>query len=117
MSLMLFRWIGPLVALALVGIALPAQAGTLPPWLPRYDLDMRLDVEGHTVTVRQQVTWTNRHNRPTDQLVFNVHSHYQVPAEDVGFYAKTLEILRIDPRDALDSQALPFHLQRATLAR
>ena len=40
---MLLRWIGLLVALALLAIAQPAQAAPLPPWLPRYDLDMRVD--------------------------------------------------------------------------
>jgi len=114
---MLLRWIGLLVALALLAIAHPTQAAPLPPWLPRYDLDMRVDVQDHTVNVRQQVTWTNRHQRPSDELVFNVHSHYQVPANEVGFYAKTLEVLRLDPRDALDPKAQAFQLQRVTLGR
>src|SRR5688572_11780687 len=112
----MLRRTGLLVGLIALGLALPARAAGLPPWLPRYDLDMRLDLDGHTATVRQQVTWTNRHERPSDELVFNVHSRFQVPADDVGFFAKTLEILRVDPRDALVRER-PFQLQRVTLAR
>ena len=73
-----------------------------PPWLPRYDLDIHLDIDQHWAHVRQRVTFTNRHQRPADALVFNAHSHYQVPDADIGFMAKMLEILRVTPSDALD---------------
>jgi hypothetical protein len=73
-----------------------------PDWLPRYDLDITLLPDEHRALVRQRITWTNRHPRPAAELVFNVHSYYKVPEEDVGFLAKTLEILRNDPRDALE---------------
>jgi hypothetical protein len=79
--------------------AAPAE---LPPWLPRYDLDIHLDIDQHWAHVRQRVTFTNRHQRPADALVFNAHSHYQVPDADIGFMAKMLEILRMTPSDSLD---------------
>ena len=65
-----------------------ARASGLPPWLPRYDLEIRLDPADHTAHTRQQVTWTNRHQRPAAELVFNAHSHYKVPDKEVGFFAK-----------------------------
>src|SRR5437016_2900068 len=86
--------------------ALRPASGTaqeVPGWLPRYDLDIHIDVAGHTVTTREQVVWTNRHHRPADSLVFNAHAHYKVPATEVGFFAKTLELLRMNPQEALDT--------------
>src|SRR5437870_4791965 len=85
----------------------PAPSAEVPPWLPRYDLDVALQVEQHQVIVRQRVTWTNRHDRPADTVVFNVHSHYKMAPGDVGFLAKMLEILRMAPSDALDFEPEP----------
>ena len=53
-----------LTMLALLVGAAPALAGDTPPWLPHYDLDIRLDIEHHEALVRERVTWTNRHKRP-----------------------------------------------------
>ncbi len=76
------------------GVQPPAQeAGGLPAWLPRYDLDIQLDVDKHEAKVHQRVTWTNRHQRPATELVFNAHSHYTAPDGEIGLLAKTLEIL------------------------
>jgi hypothetical protein len=68
--------------------ALPAYQ--IPPWLPRYDLDLHIDVEQHVVTVRERVTWTNPATQPTNQIVFNNHSHYTIPDKDIGLLAKSL---------------------------
>src|SRR5579883_3180043 len=73
-----------------------------PGWLPHYDLDMRMDLAHHLVEVRERVTWTNRHARPASELVFNAHSHYKVPDDEIGFMAKMLEILRVRPSEAID---------------
>ena len=99
-----------LAALALLLGAAPAAA-EIPDWLPRYDLDIHVDVSGHNVHVRERVTWQNRHERPSDEVVFNAHSHYQVPKDDVGFMAKMLEILRVDASDGLEDPNLPAPLQ------
>jgi hypothetical protein len=74
-----------------------------PAWLPRYDVDMKLDLAGHMVYVHQRVTWTNTQKRRANQIVFNAHSHYRVPEKDIGFSAKMLEILRMTPSEVLDS--------------
>ncbi len=92
-----------------------AGAGDLPPWLPRYDLEIRLDLHDHTVSTRQQVTWTNRHARPAEALVFNAHAHYKVPEKEVGYFAKTLEVLRMNPGEALDAQGGALQVDRVTL--
>src|SRR5262249_26691165 len=76
--------------LALAATARPAAAAALS-GLPRYDLAIDLDTARHLCTVRQQVVWTNRHQRPAAELVFNAHSHYQLPAKEVGMTAKIFE--------------------------
>src|SRR5262249_50859643 len=90
-------------------------AAELPPWLPRYDLDVRLEVQEHRAVVRQRVTWTNRHNRPASGLVFNAHSHFKVPDGEIGFYAKMLEILRIQACEALYCGDSPLQVEKVTL--
>lgn len=92
------------IALLLLILCVGQSSGgplAMPTWLPRYDLNIHLDVHGHTVKVRQRVTWTNRHPQKTNKLVFNVHSRYQVPKEQIGFMAKTLELLRVNPVNSL----------------
>jgi hypothetical protein len=105
-----------LVPLVLLLGAGPAVAD-IPSWLPRYDLDIHLDVAGHVAHVHQRVTWTNRHERPAEELVFNAHSHYQVPDKDVGFMAKMLELLRMDPGNCLALDGSPFEIRKITLGR
>src|SRR5262249_47068065 len=62
----------------------PAVAGA-PSWLPRYDVTIALDVAGRRACVQMLATWTNRHQTPATELVFNAHSRYVVPDADVGF--------------------------------
>jgi hypothetical protein len=81
----------------------PSQpAARIPDWLPRYDLNILLDVAGHEVRVQERVRWTNPHKQPTSKIVFNVHAHYSIPDSDVGFLAKMLEVLRLAPSEVLD---------------
>src|SRR5438128_832995 len=103
------------LALLLLLLSSPLKAQDVPPWLPRYDLDIRIDVAGHTVKRRQQITWTNRHHPPTRQVVFNAHSHYKVPRGDIGFFAKTLELLRMSPKEALDTEGEVLQVDRGYL--
>src|ERR1700687_4415022 len=84
----------------------PGLAGSkgIAPDLPKYDLDIQLDLDQHQAVVRQRVVWTNRHSVPTNEVVFNVHSHFKLPDKDIPYTAKMLEILRIAPSAALDTQ-------------
>src|SRR5581483_2929970 len=92
-------WI--LLGLPLLAYPAAARAEDRPPWLPCYDLDIRLDTTAKTVAVRERVTWTNRHKRPAKEIVFNAHSHYSVPDKDIGLLAKTVEILRMAPSESM----------------
>jgi hypothetical protein len=93
-----------------------AQPGGVPTYLPRYTLDMDLDLCNHVVHVRQESTWVNPHCTPTQQVVFNAHSRFVVPAKDIGFMAKTLEILRVQAGDALGYKDPPLEVHKVTLA-
>ncbi|MGF1579288.1 MAG: M1 family aminopeptidase [Gemmataceae bacterium] len=97
-----------------VGVGESAQPRlyTPPADLPRYDLDIKLDVTGHYVYVRQQVVWTNRHRRPAKKLVLNNHTRFTIEGGDVGLLAKTLEVLRIAPSEVMDFEGPPCHVQK-----
>ncbi|MSU79708.1 MAG: hypothetical protein EXS16_16670 [Gemmataceae bacterium] len=69
--------------------------------LPRYDIAIVLNAAKRLATVKQIVYWTNSTKQSTQELIFNAHSHYQVPEKDIGFLAKTGEILRLAPRESL----------------
>ena len=113
-------WIGTLVSILIAASTVrartapnpvsPAVHGPSMKDLPRYDLDVHLDVAKRFVQVRQVVTWTNTSSQPVDKIVFNAHAHYSVPDSDIGFMAKTLEILRLSPKESLslDGPALEF---------
>jgi Peptidase family M1 domain len=91
-------------ALALAATsAAPAADLKPPPWLPRYDLAVTLDVDRHQVHVTEQVAWVNRTDKPVEQLIFNVHSHFTPPktAKEIQDFAKLLEIFRIPHREAI----------------
>src|SRR3954468_18433044 len=91
-----------LLGLLTLPAALPAAAAPArPAHLPRYDLDVELDVERHVAHVRMVATWINPTAQPTDRVVFNVHSRYVVPGDQTGFMAKMIEILRVNPSEAL----------------
>lgn len=98
---------------------LPLQAETDlpgPAWLPRYEVNMDLDLAARSVRVVLRATWTNPQPLPAQKLVFNAHSHYVVPKADVGLSAKTLELLRLSPGDALGVQDPPLCIQRILLS-
>lgn len=112
------------LTMALGGLTGPtAQASqSVPPDLPRYDLTVQIDTHRHVVYLRQRVTWTNRHQRSTNQLVFNVHSHYAIQPNEVLLLSKTLELLRLSPSFAINEGVSPgqveavYHESGAALA-
>src|SRR5262245_37298601 len=107
-----------LLALISLPAALPAapvvRAPEMPTYLPRYHLDIDIDVGRHLVHARMEATWTNPHRDSTDQLVFNAHSRYVVPADQIGFTAKMLEILRMTPSEAMGIKEPPLLINRVT---
>lgn len=96
--------------------AATCPAESVPDWLPKYDLEIKLDPAAKRVEVRQLVTWTNRHARPTDELVFSAYARYKVPDEEVVLLAKTLELLRSAPSDGIDFKGHRLHVQRVLLS-
>jgi hypothetical protein len=99
-----------------VAVSPPAvRAGGPPGWLPRYDVAMDLDVANLTAHLQMKATWTNRHKTPAHEVVFNAHSHYVVPGNEVGFEAKILEILRMTPSDTLGVSTPALEVTKITL--
>jgi hypothetical protein len=94
----------------------PPELCDLPAYLPRYDIDIDLDVPGHKAHVLLRATWTNPDATPTQKLVFNAHSRYVVPPDQVGFMAKMLEILRMQPSETLGVHEPCLELHTVTLA-
>src|SRR5262249_48532412 len=74
-----------LLALPLLLVVEEYARADIPEGLPRYALSIDLNTNEHVIHVRQLVTWTNCSQRVAGELVFNAHSHYQVPSGDVGF--------------------------------
>ncbi len=107
--------IAALLMLSLTGGPASADGEPGPPWLPRYEVSMDLDLANHRVAVLLEATWMNPQPFPTAQLVFNAHSRYVVPKTDIGLTAKTLELLRLAPGDAMGVKDPPLDIQRITL--
>ena len=72
--------------------------------LPSYHLDVEIDPAHSVARVRQRVTWSNRHARPTGELVFNAFAAYKLPPWQLPVQAKLLELERLAPSEALDVQ-------------
>ncbi len=97
------RWIVLVVLLASGGPAL-ADAPPTPPDLPRYDLSVEIDPGARLAQFRAKVTWTNLSTRPTRELVFNFYPMFRVAEADSLLFAKTLELLRLEPSFGLDKR-------------
>ena len=74
----------------------------MPPGAPRYDLDITIDNATRHASVRERATWTNTSKTATSELAFNFYPHFQVPAGEALLFAKTLELLRLQPSLGID---------------
>lgn len=110
------RRLPPPVAAEPAAAPMPAPATVLPAYLPRYQVEIDLNVDERLAQVRQVATWTNPTTTPTDRLVFNVHSRYVVPENEIGFMAKMLEILRVQPSEGLGYKEPPCEVRQVCLA-
>lgn len=92
-----------LATVLLASASVSARSLEAPAYLPKYDVSIDLEVAGHKATIKQHVTWTNRHQRPTKEIVFNVHSAYEPPhcGIDYLYLAKMLEIMRVPAKESL----------------
>jgi hypothetical protein len=75
----------------------------VPKGLPKYDMDVRIDVAGRSVQVSERVTFTNRTTKDVNELVFHVYPRHRVEEADRPMVAKTLEVLRLSPEEAMDA--------------
>jgi hypothetical protein len=98
------KWGWVWVFLLLPGRCAWAESQKIPAGLPQYDLTIHLDVDQHRAQVHERVVWTNTHTVPANEVVFNVHSHFKLPDKDVPAIAKTVELLRLAPSDAIDAE-------------
>jgi hypothetical protein len=111
------RWIAYLTAVMLVGIAprawseepaprppTAAERLPVPPGLPRYEIDARLDLTRKMVTAVERVEFTNRSPVAVNDLVFHVYPRYRVQEKDRLILSKTMETLRLSPDEALDTK-------------
>lgn len=106
----------PILLALLVAAPSAARADKIPEWLPHYDMGIHLDNVNHVVTVQERVTWTNRTNRPTQEMVFNVYPQYKIPdTKDLILYVKTLELLRSSPSESLDKNGRHIEIHKVTL--
>ncbi|QVL31100.1 BamA/TamA family outer membrane protein [Telmatocola sphagniphila] len=105
--------------IALLSLALPVLAAppVAPEWLPKYHLEMQMDLEGHTVKVVQRSTIINHFQKPLDLVVFNVHSAFQPPQGTVErlYLAKMLEIMRVAASQGLYTRRA-FDLQKVLVS-
>src|SRR5262245_19504050 len=104
------------IVVALAATAPSVRATEVPPWLPRYDLTIRVEPQQRTIKVVERVTWTNRHQRPAHELVFNAHARYSIPDDEVGLIAKTVELLRVAPKEALTFDGPALNVQSVRIA-
>lgn len=98
-----------------LALVVPARADVIPPWLPKYDLDIYLDLGQKRVTVTERVTFTNRCARPASELVLSAYPRFKLADKDVPLFAKTLELLRTNPSVAMDFQGRRLSVQKVTL--
>jgi hypothetical protein len=115
----MLRWLhqGVLAAVLLLAASVTARAEKIPDWLPHYDLDIQLDTDRHVVTVAERVTWTNRHSRPANELVFNVYPRYKIPGGELIKLVKTLELLRAAPEAGTDVSACHLEVHQVVDAQ
>ncbi|WP_168219280.1 M1 family aminopeptidase [Limnoglobus roseus] len=83
--------------------------------LPRYDLRLTLDTNLHRADFRMTVTWTNHHQRPTNEIAFNFYPQYRIPDGDHLLLAKTLELLRLNPSSGIDRAGRHGTIERVTI--
>jgi hypothetical protein len=85
----------------------------IPPGLPHYDMDVRIDVDGRLVHASERVTFTNRTSRDVTELVFHVYPRHRVEDGDRARVAKTLEVLRLSPEEAMDADGRRLKVDEA----
>jgi hypothetical protein len=84
----------------------------IPRGLPRYDIAARIDPAGRKVVARERVVFTNRSKVLARELVFHVYPRYKVPEKDRIKLARTMEVLRLSPEEAMDETGRRMDITR-----
>lgn len=74
----------------------------VPPGLPEYEIDATLQIDKLRVQARQSVVYQNRTDQNQSEIVFHVYPKFRVKPENKLKLAKTLEVLRLGPDEAID---------------
>ena len=77
---------------------------------PQYLLDIRLDTLRRQASVKQTVRWTNPGTVATDRLVFQVTANHKLSESMVAAGERTVESLRLEPRNSIDYEGHRFHM-------
>ena len=92
------------IAILLLLLATSIAVAEVPADLPRYRMDVELDPAAAMVTIRQQVTFTNTSNQPTDKIIFHVYPRATLSKEDAQKMKRLPEMLRMDPQAMIDPE-------------
>ena len=76
----------------------------VPPDLPVYEIKAKLDLGRKILQSSERVSFKNRTSQPTSEVVFHIYPRYKVPESDKLILSKTLEVLRLSPEEAMDTQ-------------
>ncbi len=107
----MFRRVGTILLQASLVLAFafggsrPANAQDIPAvpaGLPRYDFRAVLDIKTLKLAAHEKVVYLNRTPVPQTEIVFHVYPKFRVPADGKLKLAKTLEVLRLGPDEAID---------------
>ncbi len=79
-------------------------------------MDVRVDVEGRVVHASERVTFTNRTSKDVTELVFHVYPRHRVEEGDRPKVAKTLEVLRLSPEEAMDADGRRLTVNEARVS-
>ncbi|MFT5328309.1 MAG: hypothetical protein ACI8P0_006222, partial [Planctomycetaceae bacterium] len=83
--------------------------------LPQYRMDIDLDTDGGEVHVEETVRWTNPGPVATKSLVFHVVPNNHLDEKTLAIAERTVESLRLDPRNSIDRDGRRFHLKSVEL--
>ena len=94
---------------------LPAARPIYPPHLPVFDVRARIDPGKRLVEVSETIVWTHPGGPAVERVVIQAHAAFVLPPSEEGGMAKTLEMLRLDPRDALGVKRPALQFQTVAL--
>jgi hypothetical protein len=94
----------------------PPLRPAIPAGLPEYRINARLDLDAKSVGAGQVVKFTNRSKVDVTELVFHVYPRFKIDPADIPALAKTLEVLRLSPDEALDAQGRRLAVSEVRIA-